>query len=225
MRVLERPIAIDGSSVSSVWAVPPGWRAGAGTAIVIAHGAGNDMRAPFIAQLHAALAARGLLSVCFNFPYKERGARAPDRAPVLEATWRAVSAAVRADALAPRRIILAGKSMGGRMASHIVAQGEPCDGLVFFGYPLHPVRQPQKLRAEHLARVGCPMLFIQGTRDTLCDLGLLRQVLTPLATPHSLHVIEGGDHSFKVPRSSGRSQDAVMAEIVDTTVSWIDALD
>lgn len=224
MHLNERRISVGNGSVSAVWAVPDGYRVGEGTAIVIAHGAGNDMHAPFITRVHEGLAARGVLSIKFNFPYKERGAKAPDRAPVLEATWHAVLEAVRRDPLTPRRLILAGKSMGGRMASHIVAEGEVCDGLVFFGYPLHPARKPDKLRAEHLARVRCPMLFIQGTRDPLCDLERLARVLAPVTTPHTVHIIDGGDHSFKVPRRSGREEADVMAEIIDTTAAWVQTI-
>jgi predicted alpha/beta-hydrolase family hydrolase len=223
MRTEQRRIAVGEGRVGAVWAIPSHWRAGEGSAIVIAHGAGNDMQAPFISTLHAGFAAHGLLSIKFNFPYKERGGKAPDRAPVLEATWRAVIAAVRQDPLAPARVFLAGKSMGGRMASHVAAQGEHCDGLVFFGYPLHPARQPEKLRAAHLPAVRCPMLFIQGTRDPLCDLAQLRDVLVPVHAAHTVHVIDGADHSFKLPRRSGRGMEDVMQEIVATTVAWMNA--
>ena len=172
-------------------------------------------------QVHEALAQRGLLSVRFNFPYKERGGKAPDRPPLLEATWRAVARAVREDPeLAPARLVLAGKSMGGRIATHLAAQGEPCAGVALLGYPLHPPRKPEKLRAAHLADIDVPLLFVQGTRDALCDLELLRATLAGLSAPVTLHLIEQGDHSFKVPKRSGRDASEILTEIIETIVEW-----
>ncbi len=222
MRRLKRKIAVDGKvAVSSVWAVPDDYRAG-GPAIIIAHGAGNDMESAFIREVHEGLARRGFLTVRFNFPYKERGGRAPDRAPLLEATWRAVAERVRSDQdLAPARLFLSGKSMGGRMASHIAAQGAPCDGLVFFGYPLHPAGKPEKLRVEHLPDIRCPMLFLEGTRDPLCNLERLRRELKGLPAKSTLHIIEGGDHSFNVLKRLGREPGEVMQELIDTAADWM----
>lgn len=219
MQRLDRKIQVaPGTEVSSVWLVP---EAAPRRALVLAHGAGNDMHAPLLCFVHERLAARGLLSVKFNFPYKERGGKAPDRAPVLEATWRAVLAAVRGH-LPAERIVLAGKSMGGRMASHLAAQGEACAGLIFLGYPLHSARQPQKLRAEQLARIGVPMLFVQGTRDALCDLALFEPILARLTAPVRLHRIEQGDHSFELPKRAGRGQEEVWREIVDVMMAFIE---
>ncbi len=222
MKIFERPIPVaEDKTVTSVWAVPPGYDRRRG--IVLAHGAGAGMDHPFITFVHQRLAEHGLLSVKFNFPYMEAGRRAPDRAPLLMATWRAVATAVREDReLAPERLFLTGKSMGGRMASLIAAEGEPCAGLIFLGYPLHPPGKPEKLRAEHLARIACPMLFIQGERDRLCDLTTLRRVLAGLSTPVTLHVIPGGDHSFKVPKRTGRSEAEVWAEIVAVMAAWVE---
>lgn len=213
----------DAHTVSSVWLTPDGFRPG-GTAVILAHGAGNDMDSPFMVAVHEGLAARGLAAVRFNFPYKERGGKAPDRMPLLEQTWRAVVAAVRADpAWRPGRVVLAGKSMGGRVASHLAAAGEPCDGLVFFGYPLHPANRPEKLRVEHLPAVGCPMLFLEGTRDPLCRLDLLYRHLEPLGGRATVHEVAGGDHSFKVLKRLGRSPEAVMEELLGVTAAWIQA--
>ncbi len=219
---LTRPIGInDETVVSSVWALPRAYDRHCG--VVLAHGAGNDMDNPFLSHVHEQLADRGKLSIKFNFPYKERGGRAPDRAPVLEATWRAMLASIRADReLAPERLFLGGKSMGGRIASQVVAQGEDCAGLVFLGYPLHPARQPEKPRVEHLQRIRVPMLFLQGTRDPLCDMGLLEQTLSRLSAAVTLHRIEGGDHSFKVPKRSGRTEADVWGEIVEVITNWIE---
>ncbi len=184
------------------------------------------MHSPFLSFHHEAIAARGVLSVKFNFPYKERGAKVPDRAPLLEATWRALIAAVRNDIeLGPARLFLGGKSMGGRIASQVVAAGEECAGLVFLGYPLHPPKRPERLRADHLPAISCPMLFIQGTRDTLCDLALLREVLARLQAPSTLHVIEGGDHSFRVLKRSGRRESDILREIAGIVARFLSPSD
>lgn len=215
------PVTAD-AQVSAVWAVPAGYRAGRDAALALAHGAGSDMDSPFISHLHEALAERGILTVKFNFPYKERGAKAPDRAPVLEDTWRAVIESVRGDpSLAPGALFLGGKSMGGRIASQVLAQGETAAGLVFLGYPLHPSGRPEKLRIAHLPDIGCPMLFIEGTRDPLCDLGLLRSALQSVAVSVQLHVIEGADHSFRVLKRLGRSATDVDSEIVGAVADWV----
>ena len=223
MRVLERKVETgDKGPVSCLWNVPEGFDPETGTGLVLAHGAGKDMHSAFMTDMAEALARRGILVVRFNFPYAERaGRRPPDRAPVLEATWRAVLADVRADEQAPRRLFLGGRSMGGRMASHLAADGEACDGLVFLGYPLHPAGKPERLRAEHLDRIPCPMLFVQGSRDKLCELDRLRPLLAPLADRTQLHVIEGGDHGFNVLKRMGRSEAEVLEEIVESVAGWI----
>jgi predicted alpha/beta-hydrolase family hydrolase len=191
----------------------------------LAHGAGSDMHAPFLCYVHESLARQGVMSVKFNFPYKERRRKVPDRAPVLENTWRAVIRAVREDPqLQSKRLFLSGKSMGGRMASHLAAQGENCEGLIFLGYPLHPSNNRERLRAEHLPLIRCPMLFIEGTRDPLCDLTLLDSVLSALDVSIKLHVIKGGDHSFRVLKRLGRNQEAVWAEIVEVVSGWMKGL-
>lgn len=217
-----RTIAVDDTrSVSSVWAVPDGFRPEQGAGVILAHGAGNDMDHPFLSYVHHQLAVRGFLSLKFNFPYKEEGRRAPDRAPVLEATWQAVIESLRQDPLAPAHLFLAGKSLGGRMASHLAARGEPCDGLILLGYPLHPARRPERLRSDHLKAMTCPMLFVEGTRDPLCDLDLLARELLTVSAPVTVHRIEGGDHSFKVPKRNGRLESEVWEEIVMTVADWM----
>lgn len=220
MELVKRRIQVtEDIAISSVWAVPPrDYRAG----LVLAHGAGNDMNNPLLSFVHEALAERGVMTVKFNFPYKERGGKAPDRPPLLEQTWQTVIEAVRADAhLAPARFFCGGKSMGGRIASQLMAKGETCAGLVFLGYPLHPPGKPENLRVEHLPRITCPMLFIQGTRDALCDLVLLRGALQRVRAPAILHVIEGADHSFNVPKRVGRSVAQVQQEIVDVIADFL----
>ena len=185
--------------VSSVWALPEGFSAGVSPALVLAHGAGSDMDHPFLSFVHEALARRGMLTVKFNFPYIEAGRKVPDHMRRLARTWRAVTQRVRADAQ-PGTLFLGGKSMGGRIATNVVADGEPASGLVLLGYPLHPAGRLDSLRSDHLSRIHCPMLFLQGSRDRLCDLPALRAVLAQLTARVTLHLIDDADHSFKVPK-------------------------
>jgi len=160
--------------------------------------------------------------VKFNFPYTEAGRRAPDRAPVLEDCYRHVVAAFRSDpGIAASRLVIGGKSMGGRMASHLAAQGEAVAGLIFLGYPLHPPGNEGQLRVAHLPKIAVPMLFFAGTRDPLCRLDLLRQTLTQLRAPTTLHVVEGGDHSFAVPKRMRRDPRDVWEEIVRISAEWL----
>jgi len=215
----------DGRTVSAVVAYPDRPASGPPTAVVLAHGAGNDMRNAFLSAVHEGLAARGYVGVKFNFPYKELGRRAPDPAPVLEACYARVIEAVRADRrIAAARLVIGGKSLGGRMASHLAAKGAAVDGLIFLGYPLHPAGAPDKLRVAHLDRIRAPMLFIAGTRDALCTLDLLRPTLARLSAPVSLHIVEGGDHSFNVPKKMQRAPHAVWEGIIDTCSRWLAAL-
>ena len=213
-------------SVSSVWVVPQRYHAGRDDGLILAHGAGNDMTNPFLSFVHEAVCRDGTLSVKFNFPYKERGGKAPDPAARLEQTLEAVVARVRGDeSLSPRRLFLGGKSMGGHMASHLAAAGTDVAGLVFLGYPLHPPKQFERLRAEHLSRIQCPMLFIQGTRDPLCRLDLLQNVAKKLQASVTVHVIDDGDHSFKVPKRGGRTEANVWEEIGAVVTAWLRAGD
>jgi predicted alpha/beta-hydrolase family hydrolase len=210
------------AGVSGVLARPSGE---VKTAVLLAHGAGADMNHPFMTAVHEGLAARGMIVLKFNFAYTEAGRGAPDRPPLLLDTMRAARDVLLARPEAKGLpLVLAGKSMGGRIASHLVALGEPADGLVFFGYPLHPAGQPEKLRDAHLADVPCPMLFLEGTRDPLCDLALLRPVLKRLGKRATLHVIDDGDHSFHVRKSSGRDDAAALAEAIDAATGWIAGL-
>src|SRR5437016_7683354 len=176
--------------------------------LVLAHGAGAGMHHPFMEKLAGELAGVGVATLRYQFPYMEARRRVPDAPAVLTAT---VVAAVRAAAeAAPGLPLLAGgKSMGGRMTSQAAAQ-RPLDGvrgLVFFGFPLHPPNQPGTKRADHLARVTMPMLFLQGTRDALADLKLLRPLCAKLGSRATLHIIETADHSFHGLKRSGRSDE------------------
>jgi predicted alpha/beta-hydrolase family hydrolase len=191
-----------------------------GVVVVLAHGAGADMHAHFMGEVAGGLVARGHAACRFNFAYADKGRRSPDRADVLEQTYERVVDAVRKD-LEFDRLIIGGKSMGGRIASQIAAAGAEVDGLVFLGYPLHPPGKPERLRAEHLSRVRAPMLFIEGTRDPFCPLETLYSVLEDLDAQTEVAAIEDGDHSFKVRKSSGRSTSDAWAEVIAATDGWI----
>src|SRR6266446_6916920 len=193
--------------------------------LVLAHGAGAGMSHPFMENLADALANVGVATFRYQFPYMEQRRRVPDSPAVLTAT---VVAALRAAAQAVPGLPLfaGGKSMGGRMTSQAAAQ-HPLDGvrgLVFFGFPLHPPNRPGTKRADHLAKVTTPMLFLQGTRDTLADLKLLRPVCAKLGSRVTLHVIKTADHSFHVLKSSGRSDTAVLRELAETVESWAERI-
>jgi uncharacterized protein len=181
------------------------------------------MRAEFMQVFAEGLASRGLRVVRFNFLYAEQGRRSPDRQPVLEATYRAVVEQVRASS-PPHKLVLGGKSMGGRIASHIVAAGEAADGLVFLGYPLHPPGKPERIRDEHLKQIRTPMLFVEGTRDPFCPLETLARVRKEIAAPTEVFVVEGGDHSLKVRKSSGRSTAEAWNDAIAAVSDWIEAL-
>ncbi len=193
--------------------------------LVLAHGAGAGMTHPFLEKLARELAAVGVATFRYQFPYMEQRRRVPDSAPVATAT---VSGAVRATAKAAAGLPLfaGGKSFGGRMSSQAASQGllEGVKGLVFFGFPLHPPNKPGTKRAEHLAKVQIPMLFLEGTRDTLADLKLLRPICADLGARATLHTIETADHSFHVLKSSGKTDIDVLRELAQTTASWAENL-
>ncbi len=222
MQIVERTLAADSKTeIGSVWARPEGWQRGPRAAVVLAHGAGAGMDHEFISHLHLKLAHEGYLTVKFNFPYKHAGRKAPDRAQRLEAAFCKLLEAVRAYSPGPKHLFVGGKSMGGRIASQLAAQGEKMTGLFLLGYPLHPPHRPQRLRSEHLAAIGCPALFIQGTRDALCRLDLLGPILSRLTNPVRLQVIEGGDHSFNVLKRSGRTRAEARQEVLATLLNWL----
>jgi len=217
-------VAVASGSVTAL-RYPAAEPAGALT-LVLGHGAGAPQTSDFMVAFAQALADRGFSTVTFNFPYMEQGRRLPDRAPVLEAAFRAVIAAVRDRADAARvRLVIGGKSLGGRMASHVAAAGlEGLAGLVFLGYPLHPPARPERLRAEHLARIREPMLFVQGSRDAFGTPEELAPLLAPLGPAVRVHVVEGGDHSFAVPKRGPVPQAQVFARVQDEIARWLRAL-
>ena len=180
------------------------------------------MNHPFMTAIDERLVRRGVAVARFNFPYMERGRRAPDRARILEQCYRTVVDQLRCDRrLNPSRIVLGGKSMGGRIATHIVAAGYPADAIFLLGYPLHPAGKPDVMRRDHLAALRMPLLFVQGTRDSLCNLEDLRSTLEKIPAPGTVCVIEGGDHSFNVLKRMRRSHESVLDEIADAGAAWI----
>lgn len=192
---------------------------------VLAHGAGADMRHVFMEAIATRLASRDIATLRYQFPYTEAKSRRIDPEPKLLATIRAAVAAARemADGLP---VVAGGKSMGGRMTSRAAA-AEPLEGvsgIAFLGFPLHPAGQPGVSRADHLAKVEVPLLFLQGTRDTLAGLDLLTPIVTKLGARATLHVVDGADHGFHVLKRSGRDDDAVLDELADTFVAWVERL-
>jgi len=194
---------------------------GAWLLYVLAHGAGAGMRHRFMEAIAEALGAQGIATLRYEFPYMSTGARRPDPPAVAHATVRA--AAAEAARLAPGLPLVAGgKSFGGRMTSGAAAR-QPLPGvhaLVFLGFPLHPPKQPGTSRADHLAGVGIPMLFLQGTRDDLADLELVTRVCSELGSRATLHVVDGANHAFEVLKRSGRSNEEVLQELAGETAQW-----
>ena len=192
---------------------------------VFGHGAGAGMRHGFMERASAALGAEGIASFRYQFPYVEKRLRTPDPQPILLSTVRAAVAEAHA-AAGDLPLLAGGKSMGGRMTS-LASAAEPLDGvrgLVFFGFPLHPLGKPGTERAEHLDRVRVPMLFLQGTKDRLANLDLLRPVLERVGDRATIHIVEDADHSFVVPKRSGRDLDDVLFDLARTTSAWADGL-
>ena len=192
--------------------------------LVFAHGAGAGMRHSFMETMAGLLAERGVGTLRYQFPYMESARRQPDRPQVLEATVRAaVEEAARAAPGVP--LFAGGKSMGGRMTSGAAARDHlpGVKGLIFFGFPLHPPGNPGTARADHLGQVTVPMLFIQGTRDSLAELTLVKEVAGNLSSRAKLYIVEGGDHSFHVPKKSGKTDAQVLAEIADISREWMES--
>jgi predicted alpha/beta-hydrolase family hydrolase len=190
--------------------------------LVFGHGAGAGMRHPFMTRMSGVLAEVGIATFRYQFPYLEARRRRPDPRATLLTTVRAAIAA--ASAAAPDLPLLAaGKSMGGRMTSLAAAEAPlaAVRGLVFFGFPLHPAGRPSSERGDHLARVELPLLFLQGERDQLAELTLLRPLCAALGARAVLHVVAGADHGFHVLKRSGRSDDAVLAELAGAVADWV----
>jgi len=226
-------VPIEGGAVTS--RIYPSMSGEARAAVVLAHGAGASQHHPFMTRCARGLASRDLDVMTFNFPYMERmeedrratGAarrRPPDRGPVLEACYRAVIGAVEHHVpSAGRGIVIGGKSMGGRIATQVAAADPTLRlaGLVLLGYPLHPPGNPTRPRDAHLASIGRPVLFIQGSRDVFGTPGELGPVLARMQPRPALSVVEGGDHSFVVPGAGTEGQSIIETDVLETIARWI----
>ncbi|MDY6862702.1 MAG: alpha/beta family hydrolase [Thermodesulfobacteriota bacterium] len=209
--------------VSGVITIPEVFCTGKGMGIILAHGARNDMEHPLIVSLSQGLAEKGFLTLRFNFPYIEKGKKTPDSRDTLILTWQYVYRFLKEGTeYRTDTIFAAGKSMGGRVASQMVAEGLlATNGLIFLGYPLHPPGRKGKMTDAHLYHIKIPMLFFAGTHDSLCDLKTLKKVLDRLDSSWHLEIIEGGDHSFVLPKSAETTQQEVYGHILNKTVDWL----
>lgn len=222
IELAEHTIEVGGAGeVSALYARPRGAR----WLYVMAHGAGAGMRHPFLSSMADRLARRKIATLRYQFPFMEAGKKRTDAPALAIATVRAAVEA--ASTLAPRLPVIAGgKSFGGRMTSQAQADDRlpGVRGLAFLGFPLHPPGRPGTSRAAHLASVAVPMLFLQGTRDTLADLVHMHEVVGGLGERATMHVVEGGDHSFKTPKSAGRSEGDIFDELADALAAWAERI-
>lgn len=191
--------------------------------VVLGHGAGTDLTNPVLLAVGRGLADRGHPVLVFNFAYAEAGRKPPDPPARLESAFLDAISVARRE-MGGRDLVLGGRSLGGRIASRLAAQGQPCAGLVLLGYPLHAARRPERLRTDHWGGLAVPILFVQGDRDRLCDLALLeRERRKHLSgTDSRVHVVAGADHSFAVRKADGRGPTAVLDEIVRVVADWLD---
>ena len=196
--------------------------------MLLAHGAGAGSDAPALVGVADALEAAGVPSLRFDYPYRQRGRKSPDRAPVLEAATREAAARLAARAeLEPGRLVLGGRSMGGRYCSMVAADPDepvPALGLLLLGYPLHPAGKPDQLRVEHFPRLHMPCLFISGTRDALAGQDELTDAAKAIPGPVTFHWLETADHGYKPLKSSGRSASDVVAEVAEVAAGWVISL-
>ena len=224
MKPLKVSIPVEkGETVSGVVSIPDGFQPSQTIGVILAHGAGNDMENPLIVAVADGLSRAGVLTLRFNFIYKEKGRKSPDSQKKLVHTWQQVYMYLNSHPdFAPGHLVAAGKSMGGRVAAQMAAAGElPVQALVFLGYPLHAPGKKNQLRDTHLYDIGVPMLFFAGTRDSLCDLASLKMVLARFTTDWELEIIDGGDHSFNLLKSAGVPPERVYNHITQKTVHWV----
>ncbi|MBN2332455.1 MAG: dienelactone hydrolase family protein [Deltaproteobacteria bacterium] len=209
--------------VSGIMTLPTAFQPGTGTGIIIAHGAANTMELPLLVAFTRGLAKAGYPSLRFNFPYSDQRKKSPDPQMVLEQTWLAASHFfARSPQYKPAAIVGAGKSMGGRVMAQLMAKkAMRLEKLIFLGYPLHAPGRKEQLRAAHLYEIIVPQLYFAGTRDSLCDLGSMQTVLNKLPAPWKLEIIEGGDHSFHLPKTMGREEAEVFKTIIEKTIRWL----
>jgi len=225
MPVLQEKVTVpvpDGDKVSGVLTVPARVPPGEAPAVLLAHGAGGDIDDPLLTYLQIFLAGRGYAALRFNFPYRERKRKVPDKEEVLERTVQAALAFLAAQpAVAPGSIFLGGKSMGGRISSHLAARGTRAAGLLLLAYPLHAPGRPDRVRDQHLSQIRMPTLFLSGTRDALAPYDSL-VTAAELPAHATLSWIEGGDHSFRMLRSSGKRAEDVWLEVAEAAAAWLD---
>ena len=222
MNAADWQVAVGADTVSASY--EPSATGSDSAVFVFAHGAGGNMTDRGMLASAVALQGAGLGVVRFNFVYKERKSGRPDAMPKLMDTVRAVVERTRAELGGPRPLVIGGRSMGGRAASMLAADGFDADGLLLLAYPLHPAGAPEKLRDAHLPRITMPVLAFSGTRDALCTRDLMERALTTVVAPWEMHWIEGADHSFHVLKSSGTTDAAVMDAIGATSRRWVDRL-
>ena len=221
MSAVEWRVTVGAEATTAVY--EPGAGGGAELPLfVCSHGAGGNLADRGMVATANAFRDHGIGVVRFNFLYKEKGSGRPDPMPLLMATTAAVVAHAREE-LAPKRLVIGGRSMGGRAASMLAADDFAADGLLLLAYPLHPAGQPEKLRDAHLPKIRMPVLAFSGTRDALCTRELMERALQTVTAPWEMRWIEGADHSFHVLKSSGTSDAAVIAGIAETSAEWLRA--
>jgi len=208
----------EAETVSALFSRPEPSRA----CYVLAHGAGAGMNHAFMAAVSDGLADRGIATLRYQFPFMERGSKRPDSPRVARTAVRA-AIAMAASLMPDTPLFAGGKSFGGRMTSQAQAESAlpQVRGLIFLGFPLHPANKPSQERAEHLAQISCPMLFLQGTRDELADLALMRTVVERLGQGAALQLFDDADHSFHVRARSGRTDQQVLDSMLDAIVAWL----
>ena len=211
--------------MNTIYAGP---KRGADRAVLLAHGAGSDMHAATLEHVADALAAVKVPSLRFNYPYRDAGRKSPDRAAVLDAATREAAAELaRVTKLSPERLVLGGRSMGGRYCSLVVGDDQdpvPALGLLLLGYPLHAAGKPDQPRIEHFPRLRVPCLFVSGTRDSLASHDALTTAVKAIKGPVTMHWLESADHGYRPKKSSGRTADEVAAEVSDVSVRWVQSL-
>jgi hypothetical protein len=219
-------IKIDDEVVSGVVSLPDTLNENSKTGLIFSHGAGNDMNHPLLVFVSKGLAEKGFITLRFNFPYKEKGRKRPDSQGKLIQTWLCAYDFLKTGSTYKTdKIIAVGKSMGGRVASQMVAQRMmDVDGLIFLGYPLHAPGKKDTLRDSHLYDIKNPVLFFAGTRDSLCDLSRLNGVLDKLICKWDLGIIEGGDHSFNLLKSDPRTQKDVHSQVLTRCLDWLNQI-
>jgi uncharacterized protein len=216
-------IKVDDEVVSAVISAPDNLNANSKTGLIFAHGAGNDMNHPLLVSVSEGLVEHGFITLRFNFPYKEKGIKRPDSQGKLIQTWLCAYDFLKTGyTYNIHKVMAVGKSMGGRVASQMVAEGlMDVDGLIFLGYPLHAPGKKDRLKDAHLYDIKIPVLFFSGTRDSLCDLSRLNGVLDKLACKWDLEIVDGGDHSFKLLKSDPRTQQDVQVQVLNKSLDWL----